>query len=62
MDPAVMEVMQLLADQHLAKHGDSDEMLKVPKRSMPMLIFATKLAKTLGRCISKSRTQCLRKV
>lgn len=41
---AVTSVMQLLAEMHVQRNGESDEMLKVPKRQMPMLVLAYKLA------------------
>ena len=43
-----MEVMQLLAEEHLAKNGESDKMLKVSKKQMPLYVLAIRLARIMN--------------
>jgi hypothetical protein len=52
----VTEVMQILAEVHFETNSVYDEMLKVPKKRMPLLIFANKLAKVMQSASSGSKT------
>jgi len=47
---------------HLAENGESDEMLKVPKRRMPLLILALKLTKRLQVAITRTKAQSFTKL
>lgn len=49
-----MEVMQMLADEHIRRFGESEERLKVSKRKMPVLLLASKLAKSLAKAQSRN--------
>jgi len=57
-----MEVMQLLAEEHLAKNGESDEMLKVPKKQMPLYVLAIRLARIMNSKNLRTRSDCFKAI
>ena len=46
--------MQLLANEHLRKNGDLDDILKIPKKSLPFYLSAYKLKNAFEKQLKKT--------
>lgn len=46
--------MQLLANEHLRKNDDLDDILKIPKKSLPLYLSAYKLKNALEKQLKKT--------
>jgi hypothetical protein len=55
-----LEVMKLLAEQHMLQHGDTLEMLKVPKKQMPLYVLALRFNRVMTSKISRARSDCFK--